>query len=105
MAILNKSWVTVGLLVVPSLAVLAAIVGMTAGVSAARGDAPAQKSACPADNGGLTLSPSFAQRYLPTISAMSATSSWRRTARSTPTRGAANISGTRRRRRADFWWR
>ena len=102
MAISGKGWLGVSLLVTTSFAVLAAIVGMTAGVSAARGDAPAQKSACPADNGGLTLSPSFAQRYLPTISAMSATSSWRRTARSTPTRGAAATFPMRPRRRAVF---
>src|ERR1700721_877291 len=59
MAIPGKGWGGVGLLVAPSFAVLAAIVGMTAGGIAARGDAPAQKPTCQADNGGLTLSPGF----------------------------------------------
>src|ERR1700689_4903001 len=59
MTIPGKGLRWVGLSVAPSLAVLAAIVGMTAGGIAARGDAPAQKPACQDDNGGLTLSPGF----------------------------------------------
>jgi hypothetical protein len=41
------------------LAVLATIAGMTAGASATRADAPAQKPACQGDTRGLTLSPGF----------------------------------------------
>jgi len=59
MAISGKGRLGVSLLVAPSFAVLAAIVGMTAGASPTRADAPAQKSACQGDNGGLTLSPGF----------------------------------------------
>ncbi len=59
MAVPGRSLRRVGLLATPSLALLAAIVGMTAGGIAARGDAPAQQSACRGDNGGLTLSPGF----------------------------------------------
>jgi hypothetical protein len=59
MAISGKGWLGVSLLVAPSFAVLAAIVGITAGASATRADAPAQKAACQGDNGGLTLSPGF----------------------------------------------
>jgi glucose/arabinose dehydrogenase len=59
MAISGKGWLGVSLLVAPSFAVLAAIVGMTAGASATRADAPTQKAACQGDNGGLTLSPGF----------------------------------------------
>ena len=49
----------IGPLLVPSFAALAAIVSMNAGVSTARGDAPAQKPVCQGNNGGLTLSPGF----------------------------------------------
>ena len=59
MAISGKGRLGVSLLVPPCFAVLAAIVGMTAGASATRADAPAQKQACQGDNGGLTLSPGF----------------------------------------------
>ena len=59
MAISGKGWLGASLLVAPSLAVLAAIVGMTAGASPTRANAPAQKPACEGDNGGLTLSPGF----------------------------------------------
>ena len=59
MATSGKGWLGVSLLVAPSFAVLAAIVGITAGASATRADAPAQKAACQGDNGGLTLSPGF----------------------------------------------
>lgn len=55
----GKVWLGVSLLVAPSFAVLAAIVRMTAGASAMRADAPAQKPACQGDNGGLSLSPGF----------------------------------------------
>ena len=59
MAIPGKGSRGVGLFVAPSFAVMTAIAGMTAGLGAAHGDAPAQKTACPSDNGGLTLSPGF----------------------------------------------
>ena len=59
MAVPGRSLRRVGLLATPSLAVLATIVGMTAGGIDARGDAPAQQPACQGDNGGLTLSPGF----------------------------------------------
>src|SRR5271156_5960300 len=59
MAISGKGWLGAGLLVAPSFALLAAIVGMTAGAGPTRADAPAQKPACQGDNGGLTLSPGF----------------------------------------------
>jgi hypothetical protein len=58
-AISGKGWLGVGLSVAPSFAVLAAIVGMTAGASATRADAPAEKPACQAEDGGLTLSLGF----------------------------------------------
>src|SRR5260370_38093397 len=54
MAISGKGWLGVSLLVAASFAVLAAIVGITAGASATRAE-----PACPGDNGGLTLSPGF----------------------------------------------
>ena len=59
MTILVKGWRGGALSVAPSFALLAAIVGMTAGGIAARADAPAQQPACRGDNGGLTLSPGF----------------------------------------------
>src|ERR1700722_14009128 len=59
MAISGKGWLGAGLLVAPSFALLAAIVGMTAGAGPTRADAPTQKPACQGDNGGLTLSPGF----------------------------------------------
>jgi hypothetical protein len=59
MAIPGNGWRGVGFLGTPSFLVLAAIVGMTAGASATRAEAPAQKPACRGDNGGLTLSPGF----------------------------------------------
>jgi hypothetical protein len=59
MATLSKIPRQIGPLLVPSFAVLAAIVSISAGVSTARGDAPAQKPACQGDNGGLALSPGF----------------------------------------------
>jgi hypothetical protein len=59
MAISGKGWLGVSLLGTPSFAVLATIVGITAGASATRADALAQKPACQGDNGGLTLSPGF----------------------------------------------
>lgn len=85
----DKVWRRVGSLLVPSFAALAAIVSISPGVSTARGDDPIQRPACPADNGASPFRRVFARRYLPTISAMSATSSWRWTPRSTPRLGAA----------------
>jgi hypothetical protein len=71
MAISGKGWPVISLSVAPSFAVLAAIVCMTAGASATRANAPAQKPTCQGYNGGLTISPGFCATILPTISAMS----------------------------------
>jgi glucose/arabinose dehydrogenase len=59
MAISGKGWPWISLSGGPSFAVLAAIVCMTAGASATRADAPAQKPTCQGYNGGLTISPGF----------------------------------------------
>jgi hypothetical protein len=59
MAILGRGGRGPSPFVAPSLAVLAAALSLNAGLTAARGDAPAQKPACQGDNGGLTLSPGF----------------------------------------------
>src|ERR1700733_14861258 len=59
MTIPASGWRAAGLFAASSFAVLAAIAGMPGGLGAAHGDAPAQKTACPSDNGGLTLSPGF----------------------------------------------
>ena len=48
-----------GLFVVPSIAVLAAIVGTIATLGTGRSNVPAKQTACPSDNGGITLSPGF----------------------------------------------
>ena len=103
LAILDKIWVMVGLLVVPPFAVLAAIVGMTAGASETHADTPAQKPACQGDNGGLTLSPGFCATIFADNLGMSAISWWRRIARSTPTPGAAATFPMRPRHRAVFF--
>jgi hypothetical protein len=71
MAISGKGWSGISLSVAPTFAVLAAIVFVTAGASATRADAPAQKPTCQGYNGGLTISPGFCATILPTISAMS----------------------------------
>jgi hypothetical protein len=77
-AIFGDGWCGASLLIAPSFAALAAIVGMTADIRAAHSDAPTQKLTCQGDNGGRTSRLEFAPRYSPTISAMSATLSWRR---------------------------
>src|ERR1700677_4693167 len=59
MTIPVSGWRGAGLFAACSFAVLAAIAGMAAGLSAAHGGAPAKQTACPSDNGGLTLSPGF----------------------------------------------
>jgi hypothetical protein len=54
MAIPSKRGPGVGLFVASSLVALTAIVDVAVAVNIARGDAPAQRSACQGDNGGLT---------------------------------------------------
>ena len=59
MAIFDRRRRGADLLVVPAFAVLAAIVSTIASLGGGHGATPAKPTACPSDNGGVTLSPGF----------------------------------------------